>query len=355
MITNKQKWLAIGTLWFVVAVFFATQGPLQDVLTGGTIDLWTSAISEIIYCFFWFAFTPLVLHVALVLPLSGPQRRRNLLYHVLLAFLVGAFQLATYCFAAWVLGVFPWEQESYWAFLTSFTYLFHLNVLFYIVIISIDYAVRYYITSSEREVAAAQLEALLTKSQLQNLTMQLHPHFLFNTMNTISVLMREDVNKANGVLIRFSQLLRQTLSMKDSPESTIDEEIGFIKEYLDIEQIRFGDRLQVHYEIDPPAGAALLPRLLLQPLVENALKHGINQQYGEGTITIRVRKDDRMLEIAVEDTGSGAGSKETAQTGTGLANTRARLQTMYGTNHSFEFTLVKGRGCHVIIRIPFQT
>jgi LytS/YehU family sensor histidine kinase len=181
--------------------------------------------------------------------------------------------------------------------------------------------------SQARELRASQLEAELARAQVDALKMQLHPHFLFNTLNAISGLMREDVEAADVMLAQLSELLRRTLDTEGRHEVALDEEIQWLRAYLAIQQTRFGDRLQVH--IDVPAGceAALVPTLILQPLVENAVRHGFSAQTGRGCIAIAAVRDAGALRIEVTDDGPGA--PDPVREGYGLRNTRSRLRAQY--------------------------
>src|SRR5437868_9620156 len=244
---------------------------------------------------------------------------------------------------------------------TSFYYLltkkFHLNLLTYFVIVGISHALEYHRRYQEREKLAAQLEAQLSRAQLQALKMQLHPHFLFNTLNTISALIHRDPRAADQMVARLGDLLRLTLEHHGVEEVPLKEELEFLEKYLEIEQTRFHDRLSVRMEIDPASLDALLPSLLLQPLVENAIRHGISARPGAGHIEIRARRENGMLQLSVRDDGTGlpADWQTCGQVGVGLANTRARLAQHYGARHTFTLANVAGGGLEVAIAIPFST
>jgi LytS/YehU family sensor histidine kinase len=186
--------------------------------------------------------------------------------------------------------------------------------------------------------------------------MQLHPHFLFNTLNSISVLMADDVKSARRMLTRLSDLLRASLASENAHEVTLKEELEFLQNYLDIEQTRFHDRLTVEMEIDPGVLDARVPNLILQPLVENAIRHGIAPRAHEGVIKIYAARDNGMVQLRVSDNGVGFGdqTKQVFSKGIGLSNTRERLNQLYGPVHCFDISTTDRAGFEVTIVIPFR-
>jgi LytS/YehU family sensor histidine kinase len=176
---------------------------------------------------------------------------------------------------------------------------------------------------------AAVLQAQLAQAQLSALRMQLNPHFLFNTLHAVSALVERDPSGVRRMIARLSELLRETLEEGGEPERTLDREMEFIRRYLDIMQVRFQGKLEAAISVDPGVGHALVPALILQPLVENAIKHGLSSSPGAGRIEIRARRDDGRLLLSVRDNGPGPAAGP-ASNGVGLANTRARLSQMYG-------------------------
>jgi signal transduction histidine kinase len=222
-------------------------------------------------------------------------------------------------------------------------------------IVGIAHAFFYYRETRERAVREAQLETQLVAAQLRMLQHQLHPHFLFNTLHAISALMHRDVEAADRMLAQLSDLLRLTLHSVTRPRIRLNEELEFVKKYLQIEQVRLGDRLSVAWTIDPNTLDAVVPALLLQPLVENAIKHGIAPMSGSGQITIGARRLGDRLILTVTDTGPGPSEPQMASlsTGIGVANTRARLTHQYGRDYRFEFRKAAD-GFSVLVAIPFQ-
>ena len=225
------------------------------------------------------------------------------------------------------------------AYKRSFFEFLDWELLAYAAIAALSHAVFFSHESHRRELRAAQLEKHLVEAQLQTLQRQLQPHFLFNTLHAISALMHRDVESADRMLTRLSDLLRMTLDTIGRQQTPLKDEIDFLRKYLQIEQTRLGDRLNVRWEIEDETLDGLVPNLVLQPLVENSIKHGIAVKSEGGSITIRARRQGEMLVMEVEDDGLGPSQSglESLQKGIGLTNTRARLSHHYGANYRFEF------------------
>jgi signal transduction histidine kinase len=230
-----------------------------------------------------------------------------------------------------------WEMMTYWA------------------IVGLSHALLYYRESRDRALRTAQLETRLIEAQLQTLQQQLHPHFLFNTLHAISTLMHRDVAAADRTLIRLSDLLRLTLERLGEREVTLASELEFLQKYLEIERVRFADRLVVRFDIGPDTDTALVPTLLLQPLVENAIKHGVARKSGPGHIDVSAHRQDGKLRLEIRD--DGVGLSEDALTalhkGIGISTTRARLQHQFGADFRFEFHRLS-QGVAVVVAVPWR-
>jgi two-component system, LytTR family, sensor kinase len=236
------------------------------------------------------------------------------------------------------------------------------DVIIYWMIVGVGYAFEYYRRFREQQLQAARLELLATQletqlvqAQLQALKMQLHPHFLFNTLHAISALMDDDVKGARRMIARLSELLRLTLESAGQQEVSLRQELDALERYLEIEQIRFQDRLTVRLAVAPETLDASVPNLVLQPIVENAIRHGIAPRSSAGRIEIRAERRDGMIELQVIDDGPGLppGDEEVKE-GIGLANTRARLRQLYGDGHRIEIKDADGGGLAVKLSIPFR-
>ena len=242
------------------------------------------------------------------------------------------------------------------------TVYFVIDIFFYAALLGIYYMLDFYRMFQERALAAStlqlktsRLETSLAQANLNALKMQLQPHFLFNTLNAISVLaMKGENDSVVRMLGRLSELLRITLD-NTAQMVPLEEELLFLHRYLGIEQVRFQDRLTVTTDVAPDTLGAEVPSLVLQPLVENAVRHGIARQTGAGRIEIHAHRENGSLEMRVRDTGPGLRqSLRSSGTGVGLANTRARLEQIYGADYQFELTGAEGGGAEARIVIPFR-
>jgi sensor histidine kinase YesM len=209
--------------------------------------------------------------------------------------------------------------------------------------------------AAQLELERSRLETSLRQAQLDALRMQLNPHFLFNTLQTISVLMMDDTVSANRMLVRLSDLLRSTLRSSVHSHTMLQDEIAFLRAYLEIEQIRFADRLRVEWHIEAPAEQASIPTLLLQPLVENSIRHGIARMATPGTITISAEVAGDVLQLSVADTGPGLSGERGDEVGhgIGLSNTQNRLKQLY-PEHTMEIIAGPAGGFEVRIAFPLN-
>ena len=226
---------------------------------------------------------------------------------------------------------------------------FYKDILSYWMIVLIAIGFQYYNRYVERD-------RQLAEAQLQNLRQQLNPHFLFNTLNMISSKMYEDVAQADAMIARLSDLLRMTLRTSRQPEVPLRTDLEALDLYLEIMKARFGDAIQVDLNVDAHAHEALAPSLILQPLVENAFRHGVNGQAASGRIRIRASVSDHTLTLRVSDNGPGFQDSREAilNRGFGLSNTAARLQQLYGDQHRLDLNNSDGGGAEVVIRIPYR-
>jgi two-component system, LytTR family, sensor kinase len=231
-----------------------------------------------------------------------------------------------------------------------------MDLLAYAAIVGLAHSVHFYRRYREREHRALFLESSLAQSQLRTLRAQLQPHFLFNTLNAIATLLRRDPRAAEATLTSLSELLRLTLGHSERQEMTLREELEFLNCYLEIQQTRFGDRLRFEQTVDPAALDCLVPTLLLQPLVENAIRHGIEPADHTGTVRVTAARRDGRLVLSVQDDGVGLSVQAKGQggTGIGLSNLRARLEALYGPDHKLELTSAAGAGVVVNIEVPWR-
>ena len=367
VVVKKQRHgpivLTILGAWTLFALFFSTQVYLNIIYHGRSQPFANVLIPWLTCGYLWAALTPLTLWLARRFPLEKEVIVRRVALHLLFAVLISLLHLVAFTF---VFQAFVRHAADPFFPLGPFQDVvvgqFHFNLLLYCVVIGLYQTFDYYRRFREREqraaqleLEAAQLETQLTRAQLDALKMQLHPHFLFNTLNTISVLMEEDVNAANEMLLRLSDLLRAALKNDEAHEVTLEEELQFLAKYLQIEQARFHDRLQIRIDPAPETLTAYLPNLILQPLVENAIRHAVAPRTIETLIEIRSHKRDGQLHLSVTDNGEGMVDQATPTNGIGLRNTRARLEKLYGPHQDFKLETATGGGVHISIIIPFRT
>jgi two-component sensor histidine kinase len=215
----------------------------------------------------------------------------------------------------------------------------------------------HYRSSRERELRTAHLETQLAQAQFQALQAQIHPHFLFNALNTISSVIYEDVRAADTMIVRLSDFLRHSLNASSAQEVTLEEELNFLNLYLDVMRPRFEERLNVAFEVEPGLDNALTPKLILQPLVENSVKHAADPNSGEIRIAVRARRENGHLSLQIEDEGPGL--KATAQSitsnGIGLSNSAERLKRLYGPDQEFTIRNADRGGAIVSLKLPYHT
>jgi two-component system, LytTR family, sensor kinase len=297
------------------------------------------------------ALTPIAYVLARRFPLKQENRIRNLGIHFLGSLLL--------CFGWATLGIllgiimsrYPAQKDLGRSYVSWLLTSLPWSVFMYFTVLGCVYAFSYYQEARERETREARLAAQLSEAKLGALRMQLHPHFLFNSLNAITVLVRDQkTREASDMLELLSRLLRQVLQREHGELIPLRQELQFIEEYLGIEQVRFSDRLSVRWEIDEVVRDALVPSFILQPLVENAVRHGIAKRAENGVIEVIAHREGRAVILTIRDNGPGylAGSPE----GVGLTNTRARLAALYGAEAELKIES-DAEGTVAIIRLPF--
>jgi two-component system LytT family sensor kinase len=359
---------ALG-LWGALVVLFAA--PLA--LTGPIS--WREAVSfGASFWALWLLFLPAVAWFSLRFPIERRRIVRNVGLHLFACLLIISASRATFRFAARISNPPQRSQSSdvpgrppRWnsnrlgppGTLGGFLSLrAALDVLVYWSLVGVCQAITNFRSSQERERRAAELEARLTSAKLQALRMQINPHFLFNTLNSIAALVYVNPRAADEMLGDLSELLRRSLESMEEQEIPLAQELDFMAAYLRIEQKRFAERLRVEQNVPAELMKALVPALILQPLVENAIRHGIEPQRAPGLIVIEAKKEGRRLHLMVRDDGRGlppADSNNSGRRGIGLANTQARLKGLYGADHSFSVGKAEPKGCQVEIDLPFHS
>lgn len=355
---KRQRWANWGLVlcgWTFFAIFFATQSLLYQAYSGTPVNWRQTLVEWLVYSCIWAALTPLVLHLSRRYRIERSQWLGCVFVHLFTGMLVSIAHVGAYVLIflpyRWLPAADPASPLS--VFQTLLAFELHADLLTYWAIVGVDHAIDYHRKYRERELEASQLEARLAETRLLVLKSQLQPHFLFNTLNTISVLMAEDVSAANRILILLSDLLRTTLKDTAAQQVPLAREIELLGAYLEIERIRFQDRLKVVIDVDPSALEAYVPNMILQPLAENAIRHGIARIATAGILEIRATRRDQTLRLLLHDNGPGL--SESAVEGVGLTNTRARLAQLYGEAHRFELHNDINGGLTASLTIPFRT
>ena len=353
------KWITIWAVWTLFGLFFTSQVYIQyQMLTENPVPFGRILLWQLASGYIWFGISPLILFLAKRFPFDEGKWKTSLPVHLVACVVVAFSQLLIDTFVLTRLGYPP--SKEFPSFLEAYKYFLTVNVHFsmqiYMVIVGIASASRYYRKYRERELQTSKLEARLAQSRLQVLKMQLHPHFLFNTLNAISELIHKDPESADRMLMDLSDLLRLSFENLEVQEIPLKQELEFLEKYLEIEQMRFHDRLTVDIQIAPETLDACVPNMILQPLVENAIKHGIAPRSSGGRIDINAARSNGHLEINVSDDGLGVpfGDLEHLPEGVGLSNTRRRLRHLYGDEHKFRLASIEKGGLAVTLEIPFK-
>ena len=347
-----RLWLIILAGCIVTGALDALQTALQGRLgDNGRID-WQMVVFQGSEWLFLGALTLLTFHLGQRYPVRRPRVGRALLVHA-----TGALLL---CVGWATMGVVlrrgldrGWsasflEELAGWT-LTSVPWSFFM----YFAVLGTVHAFAYYVEARDRELQATQLTGQLSEARLQALRAQLQPHFLFNTLNAIAVLVRDRRGSlAVRMLDGLSDMLRQVLRPDQPHEIPVRSELQLIEQYLAIEQVRFSDRLRVEFAIDPAVLDAAVPSFILQPLVENALRHGLTDNIDDAVVEIGARRQEEVLELWVRDNGAGITSE--IRSGVGLDNTRARLAALHGERAGLTLSEEPGQGTIARIRLPWR-
>jgi two-component system, LytTR family, sensor kinase len=344
----RRIWLLIAAACIVPAALDALQTYFQARLSGEPVR-WQALVFQGTEWLFLGALTPITYYLGQRVPLRRDRWKRALAVHlagaallcvawaslgVALGYALGRYPAGNY--VSWVLTTIPW------------------SVFMYFTVLGCVHAFTYFFEARDREAHASRLAAQLAQARLDALRMQLQPHFLFNSLNAITVLVREQNTAAAARMLELlGDVLRQVLRADPSHERRLDDELLFLERYLAIEEVRFSDRLHVTWRIDDDARSALVPEFVMQPLVENAIKHGLARRADAGLVIIAARIAGETLELSVEDDGPGMTSAQLIE-GVGLSNTRERLRTMYGDRTSMRIEAPPDGGTRVVLSMPFR-
>ena len=344
-------------LWLLLPLVFASQ-----LFWGGYVTPWSKAFSqEAVYWLSWGILAPVIFWMCRRLHEGELAWGRYTLGLALGALVTSAAQPVIAESIGFVQSALAWllsvrQDDGLQAHRLSARMIRNagINLPVYVGIVLAWHAATYYRELRRyRQLKSSELESLLHRAQLQALRSQLNPHFLFNTLHSIAELVHENRKLAESLILRLGELLRQVLRSSTTPDVPLTEEIDFVRGYVEIEQMRLGERLQVRWDVEPEALEARVPSLILQPLVENAIQHGIAPLAAMGSLTIRAWREQRFLRLQVRDTGPGLSSESrSAASGIGLSNTRARLERLYGRQQSFE--LIDDNGLVVNVCLPLS-
>jgi len=355
-----MKWILILCGWTIVALLFAAQQTVVEKVQGSRVHWVIEGSLILVDWYIWAALTPLVIALAKRFPLMGPRRAGHIGLHTIVSLMMAPLaSVAQYFLSLGLLRfAFHITGPDVHRFLSSFgvgvLFMSFTGILTYWLVVGLYQSIHFYQAAMERQTRAAQLETQLSHAELENLKSQLHPHFLFNSLHTIGILMQEDVDAASRLLVCLGDLLRMALERREN-EITLQSELEFVRKYLEIEQTRFHDRLKVHMDIPPDLLGVYVPSLALQPLVENAIKHGISVDSAAGRLEITAKLHNGRVRLRVRDDGPGPAPGSRLRFGVGLTNVRSRLKQLYGDESSLELTGADGRGCEAIITIPLRS
>lgn len=351
----------LSIAWIVLAVLYGLQSYTFRVMSGQEIEWGVFLASELFFVGMWAIQTPLILWLAGRLPLGGVSRLRNFGVHFVAALTLGfshRFLVEAVLRSLRATTERPFSWERVWQATLG---TFETGVFIYFLVLLAAQVWDYYARYNEERLRAVRLHADLSAAQLETLRMQVQPHFLFNTLNAISVLVEEDPRTAREMIGHLSDFLRATLAEGSSQEIPLRRELELLQHYLRIEQTRFGDRLRVEMLVDPGALEARVPALLLQPLVENAIRYGLARRVGPGRVEIEATLVGGTLTLKVRDLAAGPvdTNEETAPApsgglGIGLRNTQARLGQIYGEAQKLTLERLGENGSEVTVSIRQQ-
>jgi two-component system LytT family sensor kinase len=357
---GRTRWILILCAWTIVGLLFAVRHIVVLKVQGSHVSWVIVGTLELVYWYIWAACTPLVIGLAKRFPLTGPRFVPHIAIHTIMSLIMAPLGSVTEYFLSRELlrSVFRVTDPSALRLLPAFALtvlsMGFTGILTYWLIVGLYQSIHFYQAAMERQTEAAQLETQLSHAELENLKSQLHPHFLFNSLHTIGILMQENVDAASHLLVCLGDLLRMALEQREN-EITLQSELDFVGKYLEIELTRFHDRLKVYMDVPPELLGVYVPSLALQPLVENAIKHGISVDSAAGRLEIAAKLHNGKVWLCVRDDGPGLVPGSRLRFGVGLTNVQSRLKQLYGDQASLELTGGDGRGCEAIITIPLRS
>lgn len=327
--------------WVLLSVIVASQNYVEHLLVGSHVSFALQGVWMLAVLSYWVLAVPLILWLYRRFPFEPGQIAKVVGLHLVFSAVLTALHAPVAIIATVALEPFPLPEGLgfFKALMLTFVYSFHTGFLLYWIVLGSGAAHDSWTKARDKELKSARLEAELGRARLEALESQIHPHFLFNALNTIAMMVREgDSKRAVDTIVKLGDLLRESLRRDPEHEVSLAEEMELVDRYLHVERCRFGDRLQVETSIPESLGVALVPHLVLQPLVENAVRHGIARSVGGGLIRIEAREDDDRLILEVHDNGPGLKEEKVANAhgglGIGLENVRVRIEQLYGERGS---------------------
>lgn len=363
----SYSWKTVGIafiVWTILGISFTSEAYLRHYRAGMLVFPAWMYLAEILTSTYIYALlSPIVFYLGRKIPLDFKPNLKTFFGSVIIH-LIGSLIFSMASLYLGNLIAYQWQGEVYckgcldWHMLLD-PYLLHRGIIIYWGIVFVGKGLEYFRGFNNEKIRVAQLSSQLSEAQLSALKMQIHPHFLFNTLNSIVGLIQEDKNSAELMTTKLSEFLRMTLQNAGEPMVTLKREFYFLKTYLDIEKVRFQERLQTEFIYDENILTAKIPNLILQPLVENSIKHGISHKKENGRIRISAQRAENRLILEVADNGNHSrknshGFLTSNGSGLGLKNTEARLKQIFGENFTFRITKDDETGTVVTMNIPFE-
>jgi two-component system, LytTR family, sensor kinase len=351
------SWRVAALVWFVPALFSAMVSYAFTRMTGSPVAFWNVLVVNIPIWYFWAFATPVIFRLGRFARIGWPVSPRTVLIHLLASLVAALTDVVCGMSIASLLGVTPIGDHVLQRYVINAMSWLLTGVLTYWAVLGAGYALEFDRKYRRQRLRSSELAAQLARAQLSVLRNQLHPHFLFNTLNTAVSLVRVDrADTAVTVLNDLGDILRRLLHHAPDQEITLREELSFLSAYVAIEKIRFADRLTVRMDVPDDVMSALVPNLLLQPIVENAIRYGIGHGTATGHVAVSARRRASQLVLQVRDNGPGLPDEwhASGSSGVGLTNTQERLQQMYGPLHEFVLGNSATGGADVTITIPLQ-
>lgn len=358
----RRRWIGVAlicAIWIFIGLVFTLQGYFTSYRSERPVKLVDSLYLQMTWSIVWALATPLVLLAAAKLPIERNNWIRSALLHIPLCLVLSVLVTALGRVLIWLNFGYRLGKPLTFESVTNFVVAnFSEGIGIYLLIAVTSYAFSFYRRYRQGQLRTFQLEAQLSQAQLHALKMQLHPHFLFNTLHSISALLNKDPQSSRKMITRLGDFLRLTLENSGAQEVTLQKEMEFLTCYLEIERIRFQDRLVTRINLAEETLDALVPNLILQPIVENAIRHAIAPRSTTGLIEIEAKQQGTKLRIQVRDNGPGISEHRTSESvftrGLGLTNTGTRLKQLYGTAHLLDLSNDPEGGLVVTLEIPFH-